>query len=70
MVVWALLIFRNEAANSLQHPQIAHRTCAGGDGFFDFVVGNGVADADKHNVLRVFFRSVLIVCFILKHEYK
>lgn len=50
--------------------QIAHGTGTGCDGFFDVVVGNGVANADKHNVLRVFFRSVLIVCFILKREYK
>ena len=40
--------------------QIAHRTCPGGDGFFDFVIGNGVADAYEHDVLRVFFCLVLI----------
>jgi len=50
--------------------QIAHGTRACSDGFFDVVVGNGVANANKHDVLRVFFRSVLIVCFILKRKYK
>jgi hypothetical protein len=34
--------------------QIAHCGRAGGDGFLDLMVGNGIADADKHFVLRVF----------------
>jgi hypothetical protein len=32
--------------------QIAHGGCTGGDGLFDVVVSNGVADADKHDVLQ------------------
>lgn len=34
--------------------QIAHCGRAGSDGFLDLMVGNGIADADKHFVLRVF----------------
>ena len=32
----------------------SHCGRAGGDGFLDLMVGNGIADADKHFVLRVF----------------
>lgn len=34
--------------------QIAHCGRAYSDGFLDLMVGNGIADADKHFVLRVF----------------
>jgi hypothetical protein len=46
--------------------QIIHSNRTGGNGFFDFTVGNRIADTNKHDVLQKYYASRMRLSFILE----